>query len=278
VTQPPTKCIFCGLAGPLTNEHIWSRWTHRFIPKSTKNYRSLRVTSHQERSDFKVFKRPGDIQDWKVRCVCGVRCNNGWMRKSIDEPARNVLVPLIKGESTRLTPDQQLVIAAWATLKAMVAEYDRSGQVVTHHMQRKFLMNTHKPPTKGWAVWIGHHVRTPKGTFHWGTFPALIIPDEVAAKRKSNKATYYNSAATSWIVGQLFMQIIRSPHRKLISQWKFHTPNGGTLYRIWPPSNISIVWPPKSMTARDVDYVIGAFKEYLERTAHASVPKFAKMS
>jgi hypothetical protein len=160
-THSDRKCIFCGFAGSLTSEHIWSRWTHRYIPKSMKHYRSLRATSHPERSDFKVFKRRGDIQDWKVRCVCERTCNNGWMRKRIDEPARQVLIPLIEGRETRISPDQQRVIASWATLKAMVAEYDESAHVITHHKQRRYLMNRLEPPKKGWAVWIGHHVRTP---------------------------------------------------------------------------------------------------------------------
>jgi hypothetical protein len=226
----------------------------------------LRVTSHIERSDFKVFKRRGDIQDWKVRCVCD-RCNNGWMRKLIDEPARQVMIPLIEGQQTRIIPNQQRIVATWAALKAMVAEYDGSSHVVTHHMQRRYLMNKHEPPKKGWAVWIGHHVRTSKGTFHWGSFPALILPNHVAARRKHKAASHYNTAASSWIVGQLFIQVMRSPDRNLIARWKFSPPDRGSLFRIWPPSHASIVWPGKSMTARDVDYAIGALKAFLEQSA-----------
>jgi hypothetical protein len=188
------------------------------------------------------------------------------MRRSIDEPARVVMIPLIEGQSIRLTPDQQRIVANWATLKAIVAEYDQSGHVVTHHMQRKRLMQKLLPPDEGWTVWIGDHARTPKGAFHWGSFPALILPNHIAAKRKSRRANYYNCAASSWIVGRLFIQVMRSPHRKFISRWRFSTPSGGVLYRIWPPAGASIVWPPPSMTARDVDYAVGAFKDFLEKS------------
>ena len=148
MTQQPSKCIFCGSAAKLTGEHIWSRWMRHYIPKSMPHYRSLRVTSHRAQSDFKVFKRRGDIQDWKVRCVCE-KCNNGWMRASIDEPARPIMVALIDGAQARIMPEDQRKIASWAVLKAMVAEYDAGAYVTTRHMQRKYLMRRHVPPTKG---------------------------------------------------------------------------------------------------------------------------------
>src|SRR5215469_2942852 len=104
-----------------------------------------------------------------------------------------------------------------------------------------------------------------------GFIPALILPNNIVAKRKSKKATYYNSGATSQLIGQLFIQVMRSPHRKLISRWRFATPDGGALFRIWPPSDISIVWPGRSLTARDVDYAVGALKEWLESVSNVSV-------
>jgi hypothetical protein len=237
-----------------------------YIPKSMPHYRSLRVTSHRAQSDFKVFKRRGDIQDWKVRCVCE-KCNNGWMRASIDEPARPIMVALIDGAQTRIMPEDQRKIASWAVLKAMVAEYDAGAYVTTSHMQRKYLMRRHVPPTKGWAVWIGHHVRTAAGTFHWGAFPALILPDRVLARRKSRIASHYNSNASSLLVGELFIHVMRSPHHHLVDRWRLNTPDGGALYRIWPSTNISTVWPPKSMSAEDIDYAIGALKKFLEESA-----------
>jgi hypothetical protein len=269
MTTDPTNCIFCGASGKLTKEHIWSRWTHKYIPRQTKHYVSLKATSHPNQTDFKSFRRPGDIIDWKVKCVCEKACNNGWMRNQIEEPAIPVMRPLIEGLSHRITPDAQATIASWATLKAMVAEFDQGAQRVTHYMQRRYFMKHHRPPSDGWAVWIGHHIRGPRGKFHWGSFPALILPEEVVRQRKSKTATYYNSASTSQLIGQLFIQVMRSPHRKLISNWRFTTPDGGTLFRIWPPSQTSVLWPSKSLSANDVDYAIGALKDWLENTAKA---------
>jgi hypothetical protein len=137
-----TKCIFCGVEasqtpeGSLTHEHVYSNWTRRFVARTMKSFRSLRATAYPDRTAFVFVNRPGDVRDWKVLCVCA-SCNNGWMRHQIDDRARPIMIPLIKGQQIRLSPDQQRTIAAWAAMKAMVAEYGESEYVTTHHTQRR---------------------------------------------------------------------------------------------------------------------------------------------
>src|SRR5476649_2360549 len=89
--QEATRCIFCGSTAKLTGEHVFSHWTHRFLPpRSMKKYQVMRSDSHLDRSDRRLVKRMGDIRDWKVNCVCEVTCNNGWMRH-IENQARPVM-------------------------------------------------------------------------------------------------------------------------------------------------------------------------------------------
>ena len=38
-----------------------------------------------------------------------------------------------------------------------------------------------------------------------------------------------------------------------IEKWKFSPPDGGSLFRIWPPSDVSISWPGQIMTDRDAE-------------------------
>ena len=263
--KPPGKCVFCGDFGALTGEHMFSSWTHRFLPpRRTGTYQALRTMSHLDRSEFTLRKKSGDIRDWKVRCVCEFKCNNGWMRKAVDEPAQSVMLPLITGKSTRLSPDDQRIIATWATMKAMVAEHDFGAWVTTHHMQRKRMMAKQLPPEHGWGVWIGHYVRN-KWVPHWGSNPFLILPDAKAEELAGSPATYFNGCASTQVIGQLFIHVIRSPKRDFVTRWRFAPPNNGTLFRIWPRSKISINWPGKTMTDRDADYVSGAIKDFFFR-------------
>jgi hypothetical protein len=234
-----------------------------------KKYQILKAETYIERSDRFLFKRAGDIRDWQVQCVCEVKCNNGWMRQKIEDPARAVMVPIITGQRVRISVEHQRIIAAWATLKAMVAEFDEYARVTTHHTQRKLLMRTQAPPLQGWTVWIGHYVRS-KWVPYWGSTPFLYLSSEQEKIRGAHKrATCYNSHISTQVIGQLFIHVIRSPARSFVNRWRFSTPHKGALFRIWPPANASINWPTRTMTDWDADYVASAMKTFLDDRTRA---------
>jgi hypothetical protein len=99
ITPPDiTKCIFCGDPPPLTGEHVFPRWSHKYLPPTAETkHESLRGIRNPHESKHYSVTRSGDIRHWKVICVCHARCNNGWMRTQIEETAKPILVPLIKG-------------------------------------------------------------------------------------------------------------------------------------------------------------------------------------
>jgi len=271
ITPPAiTKCIFCGAGPPLTQEHVFSRWTHRYLPKGRiGKYQSVRGVRNPSDSEHHVINRPGDIRDWQIRCVCERTCNNGWMRKAVEDRARPILLPLIKGDSVRITPAQQELIATWATMKAMVAEWTIRGNVTTNHMQRKRMMWRQLPPERNWGVWIGRFVIPFAfwlpciGHPKWESHPFLLLSDTVAARRPNKIATYFNSQSSTQVIGELFIHVLRSPMPTLIPRWRFSPPNGGTIFRIWPRTATSIVWPQRTMTDLDAVCTANAFMNFV---------------
>jgi len=237
------KCIFCGALPPLTGEHVFPRWSHQYLPPETqKNYESLRgVRNPHDLKHYEII-RPGDIRHWTVKCVCHPRCNNGWMRTQIEDTAKPILIPLIRGEECRIFPADQARLAAWAVMKAMVAERMIRGHATTHHQHRKYLMRHLLPPKQGWGVWIGRFVsdtsKPELERYHplWEAHPFRLLPDNLAARRPNRSATYYNSQASTQVIGQLFIHVFRSPMPNLIPRWKFELPGWGSLFRIWPPA------------------------------------------
>jgi hypothetical protein len=197
--QPPIipKCIFCGAPPPLTGEHVFPKWSHRFLPNTrTKNYGSLRGVRGPNDSHHHAISRPGDIRDWRVSCVCGPTCNNGWMREEIEDRARPILIPLIEGASCRITTADQSRIASWAVLKAMIAEWTIQGHATTSHMQRKRLMRRFLPPEKKWGIWIGHFVCDPRKPAAeryctlWEAHPFLMTNSQATSRLE--KAAHFN--------------------------------------------------------------------------------------
>jgi hypothetical protein len=259
-----TNCIFCGSPN-LTWEHVFPRWTHKYMPPRQKGrVEAFNGVSYPERSDTSTFRLPGQLRDWQVRCVCGgphTSCNNGWMRQ-IEDAARPIMVPLILGQETRITPDQQQVIATWAVLKAIVGEYGHAQHAATHHMQRKYLMHHSIPPTHGWAVWIGSFERD-KWIAEWVVRPFLLLSERVAARRNGPEATYYNAHTTTQTLGKLLIHVMHAPMPSLIEDWRFSFPTGASFFRIWPAVDFSLKWPGSALGDRDADFVVGALPRFL---------------
>ncbi len=271
-------CIFCNIdaartpEGALTKEQVYSNWTRRFAPRTTKMFRSLRATAHPDRTDFVFVKRPGDVRDWQVLCVCA-SCNNGWMRREIDDRARPIMIPLIKGQRIRLSSSEQRIVATWAAMKAMVAEYSESECVTTHHAQRKYLRRHNLPPKTGWSVWIAHY-RQSSAPMLWFASPFLVLPDNVVARRRDRRATYYNGQASTQIIGELLIHVIRSPHPRLATMFRFHLPCGRAIFRIWPPTVYGLHWPAGTIDDRTASYIAEAAKEFLARSGGVNHDRF----
>jgi hypothetical protein len=200
------------------------------------------------------------------------------MRSRIEDTAKPILIPLIQGQECRIFPAAQARIAAWAAMKAMVAEWNVKGHATTHHMHRKYLMRHHLAPAKGWGIWIGHFVsnkKKPVGErFHplWAAHPFALSPQNLPTGHENREATRYNSQVSTQVIGELFIHTLRSPMPNLVPRWKFALPNNGSLFRIWPPTETSIVWPGRRLTDLDAIYTDNAFMNFILRIQRRNTP------
>ena len=174
-TPVVNKCVFCG--GQPTNwEHVWSRWSHAFIPKGRKKWTSLQAVEYADRSTFEIKHHAGDPYDWQVKCV-DERCNNGWMREQ-EERFRPLFIRMHKATTEapiRLTESDQLTIAKWFAIKAIVQEYSQKENRVSHHSQRTRLAKRGRLPDRSWRIWIGTYEGSDPVSL-WTSFPFQLIP------------------------------------------------------------------------------------------------------
>jgi hypothetical protein len=268
-TRVVTKCIFCG-SGNLTGEHVFSRWTHKYMgPRGKVKAKSHRGKQHLNDLETKITKLPGQLRDWQVWCVCGgdhKSCNGGWMR-DIENAAKPIMVPLILGHESRLFANHQKIIATWAVLKAMIAEYDPRSEtkVSVHHAHRTYLMK-HLAAPKGWAVWIGSFERR-EWPPEWVGRHLLLLSENAFAKSGGREVTHFNVSSTTQVVGKLFIIVIHAPLEGGIDRWRFSPPEGGTLFRIWPPTITSIKWPDCPLSDQDADYAAQALARLVHTKA-----------
>jgi len=237
------KCIFCGVS-PTTDEHIFSRWTHKYmLPRTLGKAKSHIGAQHVDRVVGADFKLPGAIRDWQVKCVCG-SCNNGWMSR-LDTAVEPLMKPLILGQNTRLFEKDCQTIATWAVLKSMIVH-----NKWVHHTRRKVLKTAKKPPN-GWGVWIANYKRqTWKG--EWVSWPVSVRAD---AEKSPKRPSPYNAHITIQMINNLFIHVTNLPYENFAEKFRFRRPDGsllgGDVIRIWPFGGTSIVWPQKPLLDDD---------------------------
>ena len=264
-----SRCIFCG-GSPTTLEHVWPHWSHPFIKKGRKSWEAMQATQFRDRSIWSFQQFGGDPHDWQVKCV-DQACNGGWMKLQEDrfKPLFEKMLKATDGNPVRLGPDEQTTVATWFAVKAIVQEYARGGRSVSHYRQRQRLRTTQKLPPRSWRIWIGNYTPGASETM-WSSFPFLLLPNATAQKRTSELARYYNSQTASYVLGNLFILLLRSPDEFFVTQWRHQRPVG-ELRQIWPLTGFSFQWPLKTMSDENAYHAVNGVRDFAEESASKPV-------
>ena len=78
------------------------------------------------------FQDFGNLATVKLHRVCNM-CNNEWMSE-LERQTSPILIPMIRGQSTELSPEQQHQISAWCQLKCLTLDafYPRTYGGIQH--------------------------------------------------------------------------------------------------------------------------------------------------
>jgi hypothetical protein len=109
----PKYCTFCCESNtPADNEHLIPKWMARLYSEST--WAVENTLTKYVRKGYKYV--PLTVPWCKP-------CNGGWMH-DLEDAARPILIPMIEGQHTLLSPTDQELIKAWFCLRAMVHDVD----------------------------------------------------------------------------------------------------------------------------------------------------------
>src|SRR5262245_1834204 len=80
----PRYCVFCGNSLKNTDEHIFSNWLHKYIPKNADQSHTRTAIRSAESNPLiqgvqYSAKMQGGVATLKIPVVCERKCNNGWM-------------------------------------------------------------------------------------------------------------------------------------------------------------------------------------------------------
>jgi hypothetical protein len=156
MNKPPNKCLFCGMTGNMTRQHVFPDRLRHVLPRIASVRLNAQVhrttTDGKTKSHQKRRTSQGSTQTHRIRRVCA-NCNSGWM-KNLEEAAFPTTERLIRGECWQLSADDRAHLVRLALNIALVGEHLEANCVTTSQQEREHFRNTQTPPHK-WFVFMG---------------------------------------------------------------------------------------------------------------------------
>ena len=206
MARPPGRCISCEGTG-LTKEHVFPDWLNSVYPKRPYHKRErFRAFDTSKQAD-QVARSPDYKEDTLTgRCVyvCS-GCNNGWMAL-LQESAKPVLIPLIRGDTVSSYPRRTELTAMWAAVIASTAEYikrDAPPAIAPH--DRDYIRKYRSPPDD-WQIWMGYYIGSEKSLWYEQFRFTLSLKGSLSVPLKVAP----NTQVTTTIVGKLYLYVFTS--------------------------------------------------------------------
>jgi hypothetical protein len=148
VPRQCAACIFCGQTdSPQHKEDVLPKWIARPWPDSYIQVKAIKTgRKFVARGHLGIVAR-GPCQ----------RCNNTWMSQ-LENVAKPLLLPMMQGEQTELTPDSQRLLARWLTKTCMMidlASTPHESRFFRPRDHKRFFANQDIPPNT--SVYIGSY-------------------------------------------------------------------------------------------------------------------------
>lgn len=146
-------CIFCQSESSSAGkgEHLFPEWLNTVF-KDITNDPDIGHKSYWERNSLNFESGEITEKSWRkqeiasetTKLVCNT-CNTGWMQ-CLENRARPLLVPMIKGDQQSLNQIQQLTAATWVTKTVMVIESVINKGKKFRQEHRTILREEDRPP------------------------------------------------------------------------------------------------------------------------------------
>lgn len=232
----PSRCVFCGSVGPLTDEHVWPAWLARDFAALGQSKQSL--TRNRQRRSWTA--PPASAV---VKTVCAP-CNNGWMA-SVEAATQPVIRRLMWANPTEISATDAVQLGVWTMKTVLVAQGANPRQSVLPPTAFKAFFES-QVPDQSVRIWAGHSKLRPVENELAPIFELYV---------SARQTTFHRIDATSGRIGP--SEDIRHPAMVslrvalLVTQLLFDWPPGDrtvdapdVLVRVWPPPSGNFAWPP----------------------------------
>lgn len=244
--MPQLACIFCQRTRPLvkiTKEHLFSRWVDDILtPELLGPDRSFERTVGDADGVRQARSWPVEIiAVIEAPVVCGScddGCNEGWM-SGLDGQVKQIIQPMMLGESAVITPQEQLVIATWAAMKAMVLEYvwGPDQPVVSLQEDRDYLFRERRPPEN-------MQIRLAAVESHGRPVLAKRYVYQGRPQFSMSSTAPQLALCTTFVLGCFVVQTFSEPGLPIGKSRSAPSAVASDYIPIYPENGESVSWPP----------------------------------
>jgi hypothetical protein len=167
----------------------------------------------------------------QLEVVCA-SCNNGWMAW-MEGTARPILIPMIAGQPTSLTMEQQRVVARWVAKTAMVFQLATEHSSIRPHHYRSLKLHLAPPP--GNQVWLGARTAEEPVPAAFGIRTSDL--------RHATDDREFHSYLVTIVIGHFIAQLF-GHDLPLDSEWTRRGEFEDALIPIYPERE-AVTWPPR---------------------------------
>lgn len=228
------RCAFCDQNRTLNKEHVIARKFKNDAPPPGPGQLPRLLAVDQLRGN----QWESDDFDIQVRAPCP-DCNAGWMN-DLDDLARPIIRPMLRGEQVDLAPDDQHVIARWATKIGLVADFTHRATRVMRPRDFHTFYET-REPTALTGVWLAAYAES--------RHPVLrLFARSVSIRPQGARLDLPKAHLVTFRIGHAVFQVvipwIPMPFRRGADNERF-------VVQIWPETSDDIRWPPERILRDD---------------------------
>lgn len=248
-TRTRKRCVFCG-ANEVTDEHVWPDWISRFLNEEVlpdAEFGKLRYETDPSTLEKRQVGRTwgGPQLDIKVKRVCEP-CNNRWM-SDIEKAAIPYLKPMIRGDQVDLDRRARELVATWAFLRVVMAEYTHPDQIAVPESHRRWLYKERKPPRKGVYVWLAGYL----GEQWAGYYQHVPLATHKRPIGSSYRPGHMNAYGVTFSIYKLVFQVMGATTAPKGGDLRHTGLLADTTCRIWPAARDAATALPRRMRFDD---------------------------
>ena len=247
-------CWFCQERPGETREDAWPLWTETIWPTGPDIKWQQRLTRGGLEDAEVVREWTSNRPKTLVGGFC-VPCNTQWMSR-IENRAKDLLIPMIRGEPIDLAPPEQKTLARWAYLKTLVFSVTHPGVSIPSDEWHRFYKRR-KPPHLARIAIAAADTPSPSG----GLF--RMDPMTLDYLDGGTAETYRGT----FFVGHVFMQVFgpKPLGHRVVSDRPIRKIND-VFWNIWPTGKHVISWmPPDRLNPAQVGAVLDFFYDPIPR-------------